>query len=151
DGVSQGNANGREFRTAPLWGVGQRIFFLHDGRTSDLHRAILDHASEGSEANTVIANFKLLSPTDKQALLYFLRSLYNSTARPMSADPVAKPAAHSRAESRGSRPSTAAPGERRTLRWSKGDSNCRSPASSPEPAAKRSCIVSHTDNTRPGR
>ena len=33
DGITQGNANGREFRTAPLWGVGQRIFFLHDGRT----------------------------------------------------------------------------------------------------------------------
>src|SRR5437867_8719578 len=75
DGVSQGNANGREFRTAPLWGVGQRIFFLHDGRTSDLHQAILDHASEGSEANSVISNFKQLSPTDKQALLNFLRSL----------------------------------------------------------------------------
>src|SRR5205823_4026465 len=41
----------------------------------------------------------------------------------VSADLVAKPAAHSRAESRGFRPSTAAPGERRTLRWRKGDSN----------------------------
>src|SRR5262244_2081618 len=29
DGVTQGNANGSEFRTAPLWGIGQRIFFLH--------------------------------------------------------------------------------------------------------------------------
>ena len=38
DGVSQGNASGTEFRTAPLWGVGQRIFFLHDGRTNDLER-----------------------------------------------------------------------------------------------------------------
>ena len=36
DGVSQGAASGREFRTAPLWGLGQRIFFLHDGRASDL-------------------------------------------------------------------------------------------------------------------
>ena len=34
DGVSQGAANGQEFRSAPLWGVGQRIFFLHDGRTN---------------------------------------------------------------------------------------------------------------------
>src|SRR5439155_22272419 len=45
DGVSQGTANGNEFRTAPLWGVGQRIFFLHDGRTKDLHEAIQQHAS----------------------------------------------------------------------------------------------------------
>jgi CxxC motif-containing protein (DUF1111 family) len=75
DGVSQGNASGREFRTAPLWGVGQRIFFLHDGRTSDLYQAIMEHASDGSEANAVISTFKLLSPTDKQDLLNFLRSL----------------------------------------------------------------------------
>ena len=33
DGVSQGGAGGREFRSAPLWGLGQRVFFLHDGRT----------------------------------------------------------------------------------------------------------------------
>ena len=43
DHISQGNANGNEFRTAPLWGVGQRIFFLHDGRTSNLVEAIKAH------------------------------------------------------------------------------------------------------------
>jgi len=75
DGVSQGSANGNEFRTAPLWGVGQRIFFLHDGRTKDLHEAIQQHASRGSEANTVINNYNLLSRDDKQSLLNFLRSL----------------------------------------------------------------------------
>ena len=36
DGVWQGEAGPREFRSAPLWGLGQRFFFLHDGRTSDL-------------------------------------------------------------------------------------------------------------------
>jgi len=75
DGVSQGNANGSQFRTAPLWGVGQRIFFLHDGRTNDLYVAIRQHASRGSEANGVIQNFHLLSLTDQQALLNYLRSL----------------------------------------------------------------------------
>ena len=45
DGVSQGEAGPREFRTAPLWGLGQRIFFLHDGRTSDLAAAIRAHQS----------------------------------------------------------------------------------------------------------
>ncbi len=75
DGILQGNALGSEFRTAPLWGIGQRLFFLHDGRTSDLYEAILDHSSSGSEANTVISNFKLLSTADQQALLNFLRTL----------------------------------------------------------------------------
>jgi CxxC motif-containing protein (DUF1111 family) len=40
DGITQGGAGPDEFRTAPLWGVGQRIFFLHDGRTSNLVEAI---------------------------------------------------------------------------------------------------------------
>ena len=48
DGISQGQAGGDEFRTAPLWGVGQRIFFLHDGRTSDLVQAIQAHTSPGN-------------------------------------------------------------------------------------------------------
>jgi CxxC motif-containing protein (DUF1111 family) len=75
DGVSQGGAGPDEFRTAPLWGVGQRIFFLHDGRTSDLLDAIQQHAGFGSEANGVIRNFNTLSPQQKQNLLNFLRSL----------------------------------------------------------------------------
>jgi CxxC motif-containing protein (DUF1111 family) len=75
DGVSQGNARGSEFRTAPLWGLGQRIFFLHDGRTNDLAAAILQHASNGSEANAVIQNYNMLKSSDKQSLLNFLRSL----------------------------------------------------------------------------
>jgi CxxC motif-containing protein (DUF1111 family) len=75
DGITQGNANGQEFRTAPLWGAGQRIFFLHDGRTNNLLEAILAHASPQSEANAVINNFTSLPPQSKQDLLNFLRSL----------------------------------------------------------------------------
>jgi CxxC motif-containing protein (DUF1111 family) len=75
DGVSQGEAGPREFRSAPLWGLGQRIFFLHDGRTSNLEVAIREHASTGSEANGVIANFNSLSEGQKQDVLNFLRSL----------------------------------------------------------------------------
>jgi CxxC motif-containing protein (DUF1111 family) len=75
DGVTQGEAGPREFRTAPLWGLGKRIFFLHDGRTSDLAQAIREHASNGSEANKVIANYNSLSEDRKQHLLNFLRSL----------------------------------------------------------------------------
>jgi CxxC motif-containing protein (DUF1111 family) len=75
DNVSQGGAGGDQFRSAPLWGLGQRIFFLHDGRTSNLITAIQQHASNGSEANNVIANFNSLTATQKQNLLNFLRSL----------------------------------------------------------------------------
>jgi CxxC motif-containing protein (DUF1111 family) len=75
DRISQGNATGSEFRSAPLWGVGQRIFFLHDGRTKDLVQAIKAHASSGSEANAVVNNFNMLGGSDQQALINFLRSL----------------------------------------------------------------------------
>ncbi|HEY1300758.1 MAG TPA: di-heme oxidoredictase family protein [Stellaceae bacterium] len=75
DRVGQGQADGGQFRTAPLWGLGQRIFFLHDGRTRDLVQAIEAHAGSGSEANTVIGNFNALSGFSQQDLLNFLRSL----------------------------------------------------------------------------
>jgi CxxC motif-containing protein (DUF1111 family) len=98
DNILQGAAAGDEFRTAPLWGLGGRIFFLHDGRTSDLVQAIQAHASGGSggngrgrgdedsnrssnsqfgpsEANRVIANYNALTGAQQQDLLNFLRSL----------------------------------------------------------------------------
>src|SRR5712692_7478732 len=81
DGVSQGQAGPREFRTAPLWGLGQRLFFLHDGRTSDLREAIRAHRSgsfltfNASEANAVVRNFNKLQDNQKQDVLNFLRSL----------------------------------------------------------------------------
>ncbi|HXX13931.1 MAG TPA: di-heme oxidoredictase family protein, partial [Candidatus Eremiobacteraceae bacterium] len=49
DGIIEGKAGPDEFRTAPLWGIGQRLFFLHDGRTSDLLEAILAHADPGDD------------------------------------------------------------------------------------------------------
>jgi CxxC motif-containing protein (DUF1111 family) len=83
-----------EFRTTPLWGLGQRLFFLHNGRTNDLMLAIQDHFSRRfsdggdnpakdprsyiygpSEANAVVDRFNALSEDDKQAMLNFLRSL----------------------------------------------------------------------------
>jgi CxxC motif-containing protein (DUF1111 family) len=47
DGINQGAAGPDQFRTAPLWGLGQRLFFLHDGRTPDLLQVIKDHFSPG--------------------------------------------------------------------------------------------------------
>lgn len=92
DGVTQGLAGPDQFRTAPLWGVGQRLFFLHDGRTSDLLQAIEAHSSwtggahtrtrstsqsqtQRSEADGVVRRFNNLSPWQQQAILNFLRSL----------------------------------------------------------------------------
>ena len=85
DGVTQGAAGPDEFRTAPLWGLGQRIFFLHDGRTRDLMEVIDAHSTEcsrnssssckESEANQVIDNFNGLRSSQKQDILNFLRSL----------------------------------------------------------------------------
>jgi CxxC motif-containing protein (DUF1111 family) len=75
DNVSQGGAGGDQFRTAPLWGLGQRIFLLHDGRTTNLLTAIQAHEGSGSEANTVEANFDDLTAAQQQQLLDFLRSL----------------------------------------------------------------------------
>jgi CxxC motif-containing protein (DUF1111 family) len=75
DNVSQGGAGGDQFRTAPLWGLGQRIFFLHDGRTKDLVSAINAHASSGSEATNSTLTFQSLSSGQRQDVLNFLRSL----------------------------------------------------------------------------
>jgi CxxC motif-containing protein (DUF1111 family) len=81
DGLPQGQAGPDEFRTSPLWGIGQRLWFLHDGRTNNIVTAIEDHYSLGnslypnSEANQVITNFNSLSPKNQQDLVNFLRSL----------------------------------------------------------------------------
>jgi CxxC motif-containing protein (DUF1111 family) len=81
DGLGQGNAGPDEFRTAPLWGIGQRLFFMHDGRTNNIVTAIEDHYSLGnatypaSEANQTVTNFNNLSSKNQQDLVNFLRSL----------------------------------------------------------------------------
>ena len=75
DGITQAQALGGDWRTAPLWGLGDKLFLLHDGRTNDLAQAILQHDSPGSEAHQVIQNYQTLTPQQKQDLLNFLRSL----------------------------------------------------------------------------
>jgi CxxC motif-containing protein (DUF1111 family) len=75
DGIEQGDALGDDWRTAPLWGLGQRLFFLHDGRTSDLMQAIQAHAGPNSEANSVVTGFNALPAATQQDVINFLRSL----------------------------------------------------------------------------
>lgn len=80
DGIREGNAGPDEFRTAPLWGVSRRLFLLHDGRTSDLTEAILAHSSDPyngrySEADQVVAYFRILTVKERTELLQFLKTL----------------------------------------------------------------------------
>jgi CxxC motif-containing protein (DUF1111 family) len=80
DDIAQGVATGAQFRTAPLWGVGQRLFFLHDGSKDNLVDAITAHRGE---ADRVIKNFQgsgddaafNLTAAERQSLVLFLRSL----------------------------------------------------------------------------
>lgn len=78
DGVTAGSANGREWRTAPLWGIGlipqvnghQQL--LHDGRAKGVEEAILWHAGEAEAAAT---RFKSLAVDQRDQLIKFVNSL----------------------------------------------------------------------------
>ena len=72
DGIAQGRAGPREMRTAPLWGLGSRSLFLHDGRAKTVNDAILAHGGQGTTAR---ARYYRLNPMSRAALLTFLRSL----------------------------------------------------------------------------
>lgn len=71
-------ANGREWRTPPLWGIGlvetvnRHTNFLHDGRARNLEEAILWH---GGEADKSRNDYKKLSVSDRKRLIKFLESL----------------------------------------------------------------------------
>jgi CxxC motif-containing protein (DUF1111 family) len=71
-------ANGNEWRTAPLWGIGLLEktngvpYYLHDGRARTLEEAILWH---GGEAQTSRDQFTKLSKSDRDAVIAFLQSL----------------------------------------------------------------------------
>lgn len=74
----EGVADGREWRTPPLWGIGltqtvsERAFFLHDGRARSLEEAILWHAGEAQHARD---HFVRLGTHERVALIAFLKSL----------------------------------------------------------------------------
>lgn len=80
DGRVEGSANGREFRTAPLWGLStyaktlrsKTPFYLHDARAKTLEEAILWH---GGEAENAKQQFMQLSENERQAVLDFLDQL----------------------------------------------------------------------------
>jgi CxxC motif-containing protein (DUF1111 family) len=78
DDRQDNDATGREWRTAPLWGIGLthtvngHTRFLHDGRARNLAEAILWH---GGEAERAKEGFRTLSAKDRAALIAFLESL----------------------------------------------------------------------------
>jgi len=71
-------ANGQEWRTAPLWGIGltqvinERATFLHDGRAKTIEEAILWHGGEGKESRDLFVNY---NTTERAELLAFVKSL----------------------------------------------------------------------------
>jgi CxxC motif-containing protein (DUF1111 family) len=75
DGIQDGEAKSRDWRTAPLIGLRFAKTFLHDSRATTLTDAIVMHGSTGSEANESVALFSALSATDKATLLAFVGSL----------------------------------------------------------------------------
>jgi CxxC motif-containing protein (DUF1111 family) len=78
DGRPVGDADGSEWRTQPLWGIGLtgtvngHTFFLHDGRARNLAEAILWHGGEGQAARDAYA---AMATADRDALHAFLESL----------------------------------------------------------------------------
>jgi CxxC motif-containing protein (DUF1111 family) len=78
DRRTEGAADGHEWRTPPLWGIGRteavngHASFLHDGRARTLTEAILWH---GGEADATRQRFMALSPHEREDLLRFLGSL----------------------------------------------------------------------------
>jgi CxxC motif-containing protein (DUF1111 family) len=72
DGLVQGAASGSEWRTAPLWGLGQASAFLHDGRATSLPAAILWH---GGEAAASVAAYRELNAAQTQLLHDWLLGL----------------------------------------------------------------------------
>lgn len=72
DGIDAGEANGNEFRTAPLWGVREGKPYLHDGRAETIDAAIALH---GGEATPARDRFLALSPDNQGAVVAFLESL----------------------------------------------------------------------------
>jgi CxxC motif-containing protein (DUF1111 family) len=78
DGLTVGVANGREWRTPPLWGIGltktvsDHTFFLHDGRARNLTEAIVWHGGEAEKAKN---GYMQLKGTERANLIKFLESL----------------------------------------------------------------------------
>jgi len=75
DGVEEGSASSREWRTAPLIGLRFSGAFLHDGRAKTLRDAVLAHGDPESEARETVRAFSALNDEDQDELLSFVSTL----------------------------------------------------------------------------
>lgn len=75
DGMTEGEASSRDWRTAPLIGLRFNKQFLRDGSASTIEEAILAHGATGSEAAAAVAAYQSLSDDDRALLLQFVSSL----------------------------------------------------------------------------
>ena len=72
DGITDGTAGPRDWKTAPLIGLRFEKTFLHDGRARSIEEAILQH---DGEARVSVDRFRALPPADSAALLAFVFAL----------------------------------------------------------------------------
>ena len=78
DNRPEARATGREWRTAPLWGIGLtkqvsgHSYFLHDGRARSLLEAVLWHGGEAKDQRDAVID---MPKADRDALIRFLESL----------------------------------------------------------------------------
>ncbi len=75
DGLVEGSADGREWKTAPLVGLRFLPSYLHDGRARTIADAIEMHGGDGSEASAAAAAFGALSSEDRDAVVRFVSHL----------------------------------------------------------------------------
>lgn len=75
DGVAEGEATGRDWRTAPLIGLRFNTTLMHDGIAANVEEAIQAHAGNGSEANGSVAAFEALTADERDLLIQFVESL----------------------------------------------------------------------------
>ena len=79
DNRADGDATGSEWRTTPLWGsrlipefLDGNEFYMHDGRATSVHDAIMIHGGESQASRNTYAG---LSQSDQDALIAFIKSL----------------------------------------------------------------------------
>jgi CxxC motif-containing protein (DUF1111 family) len=75
DGLTEGDAGPREFRTAPLMGLRFLPSLLHDGRATTVREAIFAHSAADSEAYDSTRRFLALSEAEQRALVAFVEAL----------------------------------------------------------------------------
>ena len=75
DGLTEGSAGPREFRTAPLMGLRFLPSFLHDGRAKTIEEAVLAHGADDSEGRDSVVSFLALPASARAELLEFVEAL----------------------------------------------------------------------------